>query len=34
MDMEMDKLAIVTTFIHNIVVYNIPLLYGASSPPS
>lgn len=26
--MEMDKLAIVTTFIHNIVVYNIPLLYG------
>lgn len=26
--MEMDKLGIVTSFIHNIVVYNIPLLYG------
>ena len=26
--MEMDKLAVITTFIHNIVVYNIPLLYG------
>ena len=26
--MEMDKLGVVTTFIHNIVVYNIPLLYG------
>ena len=24
--MEMDKLGVVTTFIHNIVVYNIPLL--------
>lgn len=24
----MDKLAILTTFIHNIVVFNIPLLYG------
>lgn len=24
----MDKLGVVTTFIHNIVVYNIPLLYG------
>ena len=23
--MEMDKLGVVTTFIHNIVVYNIPL---------
>lgn len=23
-----DRLGIVTTFIHNIVVYNIPLLYG------
>ena len=26
--MEMDKLGVVTTFLHNIVVYNIPLLYG------
>ena len=26
--MEMDKLGVVTTFIHNIIVYNIPLLYG------
>jgi len=26
--MEMDKLAVITTFIHNIIVYNIPLLYG------
>ena len=26
--MGMDKLGVVTTFIHNIVVYNIPLLYG------
>ena len=26
--MEMDKLGVVTTFVHNIVVYNIPLLYG------
>ena len=26
--MEMDKLAVLTTFLHNIVVYNIPLLYG------
>ena len=26
--MEMDKLSVVTSFIHNIVVYNIPLLYG------
>jgi len=26
--MEMDKLGILTSFIHNIVVYNIPLLYG------
>ncbi len=26
--MEMDKLGVLTTFIHNIVVYNIPLLYG------
>ncbi len=26
--MEMDKLGIVTSFLHNIVVYNIPLLYG------
>jgi len=26
--MEMDKMGVVTTFIHNIVVYNIPLLYG------
>ncbi len=25
---EMDKLGVVTTFLHNIVVYNIPLLYG------
>ncbi|MBO5340426.1 MAG: ABC transporter permease [Oscillospiraceae bacterium] len=24
----MDKLGVITTFIHNIVVYNIPLLYG------
>ena len=28
--MEMDKLGVVTTFIHNIVVYNIPLLYGTA----
>ena len=26
--MEMDKLGVITSFIHNIVVYNIPLLYG------
>ena len=26
--MELDKLGVVTSFIHNIVVYNIPLLYG------
>ncbi len=26
--MEMDKLGVITTFIHNIIVYNIPLLYG------
>ena len=24
----MDKLGVITTFIHNIVIYNIPLLYG------
>ena len=24
----MDKLSVITTFLHNIVVYNIPLLYG------
>ena len=28
--MEMDKLGVITTFIHNIVVYNIPLLYGTA----
>ena len=28
--MEMDKLGVVTTFLHNIVVYNIPLLYGTA----
>ena len=26
--MEMNQLGVVTTFVHNIVVYNIPLLYG------
>ena len=26
--MEMDKMGVVTSFVHNIVVYNIPLLYG------
>ena len=26
--MEMDKLGVLTSFVHNIVVYNIPLLYG------
>ena len=26
--MEMDKLGVVTSFLHNIVVYNIPLLFG------
>ena len=26
--MEMDKLGVITSFLHNIVVYNIPLLYG------
>ena len=26
--MEMDKLGVLTSFIHNIIVYNIPLLYG------
>lgn len=26
--MEMDRLGVLTSFIHNIVVYNIPLLYG------
>ena len=24
----MDKLGVITSFLHNIVVYNIPLLYG------
>ena len=28
--MEMDKLGVVTSFIHNIIVYNIPLLYGTA----
>ena len=28
--MEMDKLGVVTSFIHNIIVYNIPLLYGTT----
>lgn len=28
--MEMDKLGVVTSFLHNIVVYNIPLLYGTT----
>lgn len=28
--MEMDKLGVLTSFIHNIVVYNIPLLYGTA----
>ena len=28
--MNVDKLSIVTTFLHNIVVYNIPLLYGTA----
>ena len=28
--MEMDKMGVVTTFLHNIVVYNIPLLYGTA----
>ena len=28
--MELDKLGVVTSFIHNIVVYNIPLLYGTT----
>ena len=28
--MEMDKMGVVTTFLHNIVVYNIPLLYGTT----
>ena len=28
--MEMDKLSVVTSFVHNIVVYNIPLLYGTA----
>ena len=26
--MQMDKMGVLTSFIHNIVVYNIPLLYG------
>jgi len=26
--MQMDKLGVLTSFIHNIIVYNIPLLYG------
>ncbi|MBQ2244856.1 MAG: ABC transporter permease, partial [Oscillospiraceae bacterium] len=26
--MQMDKIGVVTSFIHNIIVYNIPLLYG------
>ena len=26
--MELDKMGVLTSFIHNIVVYNIPLLYG------
>ena len=26
--MEMDKLGVITSFLHNIVVFNIPLLYG------
>ena len=28
--MEMDKLGVLTSFIHNIIVYNIPLLYGTA----
>ena len=28
--MEMNQLGVVTTFVHNIVVYNIPLLYGTA----
>ena len=28
--MNVDKLSVVTTFLHNIVVYNIPLLYGTA----
>lgn len=32
--MEMDKLGVVTTFVHNIVVYNIPLLYGSGGARS
>ena len=28
--MEMDKLGVLTSFLHNIVVYNIPLLYGTA----
>ena len=28
--MEMDKLGVVTSFVHNIIVYNIPLLYGTA----
>ena len=27
----MDKLAVLTAFLHSIVVYNIPLLYGTGS---
>ena len=26
--MQMDKLGVLTSFLHNIVVFNIPLLYG------
>ena len=26
--MQMDKMSVITSFLHNIVVYNIPLLYG------
>ena len=28
MTMELDKLGVLTSFVHNIIVYNIPLLYG------
>ena len=28
--MQMDKLGVLTSFIHNIIVYNIPLLYGTA----
>ena len=28
----MDEIGVITSFLHNIVVFNIPLLYGTAFP--